>query len=179
MEPLKGLINLFLVRLRRRESGRLQIRALFLAFSQAQDRLCAISDLEFQCFGLSVFLHLLSPVASTGRSARCFLQNYMSLGGLRESLEVTLSMTLPGTGFLCPSPSNVFPGRAFSITSDNISLCFIVTSFFLESDLNFSCCHRSPLVPLVLAPREVKNSCWAHPVPSWFSLGSHLRGSSS
>lgn len=89
-------------------------------------------------------------------------------------LQVILSYRLPVSMSFKHLP------RDFSITSHNMSLCFVVTRFFLESDLNLSCCHHKPLVHLVLASRETKNSCCGPaPVPSLFLLGYHLHASSS
>lgn len=138
--------------------------ALLPAWSHTQDRSCdypqLLNFIIFSCLG---FLHLLSPVVSTGRPALCFLQNHVFFGelsGVSESHPGHVPAS--GTGFLCPSASNVFPG--ISSFPRIISPYLVATRFFLESDLTLSCCQLHPVVHSVLASREAENSCRVPPL---------------
>lgn len=119
--------------------------------------------MNFSVFGWFGFLHPLSPVTPISRSAHCFLKIHIFLGGLHEiSGGHLVHAPASGTGFSCPCPSNIFleTSPSFQI----ISPYTLGTRFFLESDLNLSCCHLSPLVHLVLASREAQYSCLAPPL---------------
>lgn len=92
-----------------------------------------------------------------------FSAESLSLVGHVRCLEVILSMLVPLEQLPMSHCFKHLPSH-FSIISGNISPCFIVTRFLLESDWNLSCCHLNPLVHIVLHSREAKNSCLAPPL---------------
>lgn len=162
VEPRGGWESCFPGSLRGREPGGLQTGALFSAWSQTQGRSCDFSQLlNFSILRWFGFLHLLSPVASTGRSAHCFfLQNHVGCVGCPKAI---WAMPLPlGQASCVPVLQMSSRGLLQHLGSSLPVLCSNkVLSRVCLDPLWLSSPPHGPRTP---GSREAGNSCLAPPL---------------